>query len=202
MFRLLLASALLVGPIVATKYTTSEKQALVDAHNRLRRTLAKGEAQAKNGLMEEGANIREISWDNGLETQANNWAKACNFEHPDESEYGQNLAAQMPFVSRASTLTRPDKWWSEITKYSGNPQLEWGSSTGHFTQMAWAETDKVGCALQNCTNGADQGFSYDNWTFTVCNYLVHGNVIDENIYETGSPCSQCSVGCNDGLCSD
>nr|AEK06325.1 venom allergen-like protein [synthetic construct] len=185
------------------RFSNSQKQAILDAHNNLRRTLARGEAQAKNGAMAKGANIREITWDADLESKADEWAQACNFEHPTNVGYGQNLAAQMPHVGADSAATgSPQTWWNEINRYSGDAKFEWSTRTGHFTQMAWAETNKIGCAVQNCTNGDTQGFEeWKDWTFTVCNYMNPGNVMEADLYITGEPCSKCQGSCSDSLCS-
>nr|ADV57652.1 venom allergen-like protein 1 [Bursaphelenchus mucronatus]ADV57661.1 venom allergen-like protein 1 [Bursaphelenchus mucronatus] len=205
MSRVLVLTALFIGQIAATKFSESQKQAILDAHNSRRRTLANGEAQAQNGTMAKGANIREITWDADLESKADEWAQACNFEHPSNGGYGQNLAAQMPHVSADSAATgSAQMWWDEIKDYSGDAKFEWSTSTGHFTQMAWAETDKIGCAIQNCTNGDTQGFGeWKDWTFTVCDYMNPGNYDGEDMYIVGEPCSKCSNkgSCSDSLCS-
>ncbi|CAD5233912.1 unnamed protein product [Bursaphelenchus xylophilus] len=68
--------------------------------------------------------------------------------------------------------------------------------------MAWAETDRIGCALKNCSNGKAQKLDYDDWTFTACNYMPLGNVASYDVYIPGKPCSKCgSKGvCKNGLC--
>nr|AEK06327.1 venom allergen-like protein [synthetic construct] len=183
------------------RLSDDEKQIFVDNHNRLRRQLANGETNSKNGPMPQGANINEVTWDDDLEASAVEWAEACAYHHPSDAPYGQNLAAQWPHTN--NYLTRVEKWYNESSKYSGNPHLEYSSGIGHFTQVVWADTNKIGCAVQDCSNGLSQGLGDDNWTFTVCNYDPAGNVDGEDIYQTGDPCSQCEEeeGCNDSLCS-
>ena len=57
---------------------------------------------------------------------------------------------------------------------------------GHYTQMVWAQTTKVGCAAVNCD--ADRG------TFIICEYDPPGNVLGVQAYggcgrfnQTGDP---------------
>lgn len=49
-----------------------------------------------------------------------------------------------------------------------------------FTQLVWAITPSVGCAISNFTNHGD-----NNYLFT-CDY-VYGNVIGARVYLSGSP---------------
>ncbi|PIO55155.1 hypothetical protein TELCIR_23461 [Teladorsagia circumcincta] len=61
--------------------------------------------------------------------------------------------------------------------------------------MAWANTYQVGCGARLC-NG--------NYV-VVCRYNPRGNILGQNIYETGSTCSSCSNTCTTaylykGLC--
>ncbi|KHJ96002.1 hypothetical protein OESDEN_04044, partial [Oesophagostomum dentatum] len=51
-----------------------------------------------------------------------------------------------------------------------------------FTQMVWARSTKVGCAVVNCNSS----------TFTVCRYSPAGNILNQQIYQVGKPCSMCS----------
>ena len=46
--------------------------------------------------------------------------------------------------------------------------------TGHFTQVVWKGTSKIGCATITCNSGMPLGGS---GTFTVCNYKEAGNMM-------------------------
>uniref|UniRef100_A0A183BTV8 SCP domain-containing protein n=1 Tax=Globodera pallida TaxID=36090 RepID=A0A183BTV8_GLOPA len=52
-------------------------------------------------------------------------------------------------------------------------------------QMAWANTDRIGCAVaRNCPN--------TNWkTYIVCWYYKSGNYLGVPVYGVGEPCSKC-----------
>lgn len=48
--------------------------------------------------------------------------------------------------------------------------------TGHFTQLVWAGTTQVGCAIGVCPNGVQVGASTWNGKLYVCEYSAAGNV--------------------------
>ena len=57
--------------------------------------------------------------------------------------------------------------------------------TGHYTQMVWATSYKIGCGYS----------SYRKRNFVkkyiVCNYGDAGNLLNAPMYQVGRPCSQC-----------
>lgn len=59
-------------------------------------------------------------------------------------------------------------WYDEIQIYNFN-KPGFSSLTGHFTQVVWKDTTRVGCA-QLASNGSKGG------VYTVCNYMNPGNV--------------------------
>ena len=71
------------------------------------------------------------------------------------------------------------------------------SSTGHYTQMVWARTSKIGCGSISWREGA---FIKQ---YMVCNYGPAGNTLRRPMYQIGNACSKCPRGtsCSNGLCS-
>lgn len=73
-------------------------------------------------------------------------------------------------------------------------------SIGQYTQLVWAKTQYVGCGLaiygdRNTTKKINNKKVY--YKRLVCNYAPAGNVIDEQVYQIGAPCSKCPQGkCN------
>lgn len=72
----------------------------------------------------------------------------------------------------------------EIDYFTGNSP---NGITGHYTQMVWAKTDRLGC-------GYRQENKENDWfqpATLKCNYVEGGNMPGYPIYGKGKACSQC-----------
>lgn len=74
---------------------------------------------------------------------------------------------------------------------------------GHYTQMVWADTHKLGCAVHVCAqmDGLDWP---EPANFLVCNYFPAGNYEGVRPYGEGEWCSQCPEEyqrCENNLCA-
>jgi len=129
-------------------------QAALDEHNRLR---AKHSAPA-------------LTWDAALESQAKSWAARCVWEHSTMGN-GENLwAGSGSTFSGDAPVT---SWYNELTNPGydfSNPGFS--SGTGHFTQVVWKSSTKLGCAVQACDPLPPLRFSGN---FFVCEYSPPGN---------------------------
>lgn len=93
----------------------------------------------------------------------------AEFRHPDDLEYGENLAWHSRNTSSCSKLVK--MWYDELPLYRfENPVFS--HETGHFTQLVWNETERVGCA-SSISNGSRGGI------YLVCNYDPPGNFLGE-----------------------
>jgi uncharacterized protein YkwD len=143
-------------PVRADKGAAPSGQAaaLVAAHNRVR---------AKHCAP-------PLAWSNDLAAVAQKWADhlrdaGCAFEH-SQTDYGENLAAGTDGTLDADAVV--GMWYGEIDKYDfkrGGFSME----TGHFTQVVWRATSRVGCGTSECKG----------MTIWVCNYDPAGNVEGE-----------------------
>lgn len=129
---------------------SSEAQALVEAHNRVRAKHCAG----------------PLAWSPTLAQVAQRWAnslrdKGCAFGHSNGS-YGENLAAG------STGLLDPDAvvkmWYDESALYKFG-RGGFSMQTGHFTQVVWRGTTQVGCGRSQCKG-------LDIW---VCEYDPPGN---------------------------
>jgi uncharacterized protein YkwD len=103
-----------------------------------------------------------LEWDDKLEATAQDWADRCEFEH-SRTKYGENLAAGTHGALPPEHVV--EMWYREVDQYDfrrGGFSME----TGHFTQLVWKGTTRVGCAMARCPD----------WDLWVCNYDPPGNV--------------------------
>ncbi|RSL67786.1 hypothetical protein CEP54_003095 [Fusarium duplospermum] len=129
----------------------------------------------------------DLVWDETLAGYAENTANGCVFEHDmkqGNGGYGQNLASwgatgdidDMQKKSAAGGIT--NQWYnSEMGNWAfyGEENPPDGMDIqlyGHFTQVVWKDSTKVGCATVKCPAGSV--LQYPSW-YTVCNYNPQGN---------------------------
>lgn len=62
--------------------------------------------------------------------------------------------------------------------------------TGHYSQMIWAETNRVGCGYTSYLSNTSFTRPVETNLY-VCNYGPAGNFLELPSYKIGSPCSQC-----------
>lgn len=204
---LLLLSMNLVTNARADSLTETEKNRILEAHNQVRAQVAKGQL----GKQPSAANMSVLVWDEALERVAQGWADQCVFSHNDErvteyrtaggesSSVGGNLFATS--VDEKVPTEAVKSWLAEHTRFTFGPVSRKAvPATGHYTQLAWAATRRVGCAQATCpslVSGArDQ--------LLVCNYAPAGNFISNVPYQSGPTASQCPPDLpevSNGLCA-
>lgn len=131
--------------------------------------------------------VDALTWDTTLAGYAQTIAETCVFAHDmDQGNggYGQNLASWgstgdiSDLQNKCGAQSVTDQWYnSEMDNWSyygqENPPSSLGLDLyGHFTQVVWKDTTKVGCATVLCTAG--KMYDFDAW-YTVCNYNPQGN---------------------------
>lgn len=170
-----------------------EELAICDEHNVER---------AKHG-------VAPLNWSADLAKNAQAWVNACHtaknsngdeyFCHQSSTSgcgtdasyhYGENLAFGYPSRSGKEAV---DEWYCEINVYDfDNPAVRGGTThgcddnpdkvTGHFTQVVWRDSTRLGCARNTCSQGGNTG------TLWACEYDPPGNfnatqpgVLDRNV---------------------
>ncbi|CDF88932.1 ZYBA0S03-05248g1_1 [Zygosaccharomyces bailii CLIB 213] len=108
-----------------------------------------------------------LEWDDSLAQYAQNYADkydcSGSLTHSG-GPYGENLA--VGYTSQGTI----DAWYNEIEKYNWSDP-GFSESTGHFTQVVWKSTTKVGCGSKQC--GGSVG------TYIICSYNPAGNFIGD-----------------------
>ncbi|KAH9865973.1 hypothetical protein J1614_008537 [Plenodomus biglobosus] len=124
---------------------------------------------------------QDLSWDTELADAARKDIEECTHE-PGHKRPGSNLSSVTPppsdydaWIEFARTASHG--WHEEETKYPyDNPHFD--AAWGHFSQMVWRNSTRIGCALGHC-NGevtAWPGRFY-------CYYSFYGNNIASGQFE-------------------
>jgi pathogenesis-related protein 1 len=158
--------------LFAEKLTVQQQQQIVDAHNRYRKQV----------------HVNELKWSDELASVAQQWVlrlrneHQCNMHHSNILGVGENLFwASAVYVSNGSTYPQSitprevvEAWGSEKDNYHDEDNsCDSGKVCGHYTQLVWHNTTKVGCAMTVCPDYSQI------WS---CNYSPPGNFSGEKPY--------------------
>lgn len=167
----------------------ADKKIIVDMHN-----------EKRSSVNPEATNMLRMSWDDEVAMIAQKWADNCDTNHeknnlqrvvPGRFSVGQNIATGAQNWSHAINM-----WHEEVKDFEYGNKESMSSlflKIGHYTQMVWAETNKIGCGFSVC----------NEQNFHVCNYAPSGNLQGSVHvpYKSGPSCSECQQGkCSDKLC--
>lgn len=147
--------------------TTEEAKAALTFHNKIRKEVGSP----------------PLEWSAELAAYAQEWAEylakknGCRMAHraslgKADKNYGENIFWGS---GKSYTLLEASKaWYSEIDNYSYRPiRRNSKAKTGHYTQMVWNTTQKMGMGMATCSDGA---------TIIVASYNPPGNVIGQKPY--------------------
>ncbi|KAG7473574.1 hypothetical protein MATL_G00097290 [Megalops atlanticus] len=181
----------------------SDREEILQLHNKLR-----------GRVYPPASNMEYMVWDEDLEQSATSWAEECMWEHGPQDllmSIGQNLAVH--WGRYRSPAYHVQAWYDEVKDYTYPyphecnpwcPEHCSGPMCTHYTQLVWATTNRVGCAVHVCPKMDVWGEIWENAVYLVCNYSPKGNWIGEAPYQHGRPCSQCPPsyggGCRENLC--
>ncbi|KAL2635444.1 hypothetical protein R1flu_006923 [Riccia fluitans] len=121
--------------------------------------------------------VPSLTWDWTLARYAQNWANIrasrgnnCGLKH-SYGPYGETLY----WSSWRSTPWDACRFWLNEKAYYNyeSNYCRPGKMCGHYTQIVWRTTTRVGCASASCPAGG---------TFTVCNFSPKGNYIGRRPY--------------------
>ncbi|KAK9097095.1 hypothetical protein Sjap_022592 [Stephania japonica] len=134
------------------------QQDYIDAHNAARSEVGVG----------------SISWDGTVAAYAQNYANQragdCNMVH-SQGPYGENIAWGSGGLSGTDAV---NMWVDEKQFYDhGANTCAAGKVCGHYTQVVWRNSVRLGCGSAACNSGG---------TFVVCSYDPPGNYNGESPY--------------------
>jgi hypothetical protein len=171
MLLIILAAPHLALSQTARKANAEEKQKFLEIHNTYRQEVG----------------VPDLVWDDSLAQYAKKWAAQlkkkynCWMAHRPpygkfKQKYGENIYIMTGGEPEIEDVMK--NWGGEKKYYDGEPigQVKSNHSTGHYTQIVWEKTQKLGCARIKC--GKDEDVRY----IWVCNYDPPGNYRGQKPY--------------------
>jgi pathogenesis-related protein 1 len=135
-----------------------------------------------------GVGVGPLTWDAALARTAAVWAAQCRDNgsgfiphNPDRSVGSAVYVGENIYASTAApgAVTGPQAvaaWASEAADYDyASNTCAAGQVCGHYTQVVWRSTTRVGCAKQDCP-----ALTYR--TNVICDYAPGGNVSGQKPY--------------------
>jgi pathogenesis-related protein 1 len=117
--------------------------------------------------------VPPLKWNNTLAAYARKYANTriakCELEHSN-GPYGECIAEGFEELKAADAVKL---WASEKPHYDHKSNKCVHGECGHYTQLVWRDTKRIGCARVKCHNG---------WMFVTCNYDPPGNYEGERPY--------------------
>ncbi|XP_059446996.1 pathogenesis-related protein 1-like [Corylus avellana] len=118
--------------------------------------------------------VGPLTWDDKVAGYARDYANKrigdCNLVHSG-GPYGENIAWGSADLSGTAAVKM---WVDEKASYDYNSNsCAAGAVCGHYTQVVWRNSVRLGCAKVRCNSGG---------TFITCNYDPPGNYVGEKPY--------------------
>uniref|UniRef100_A0A3Q3XAR1 ShKT domain-containing protein n=1 Tax=Mola mola TaxID=94237 RepID=A0A3Q3XAR1_MOLML len=137
------------------------------------------------------------SYDENVALTAQAWVDKCILDHGEPETRilnGYELGENLFFSTKLTQWTVVIKaWHSEVSHYLYPNVSTNGQPTGHYTQVVWNSSYKVGCGMALCPNSI---YIYG------CHYYRAGNFKGWVPYKVGPPCASCPSHCEDKLCTN
>jgi pathogenesis-related protein 1 len=147
-----------------SKVSAADAKAALEFHNKVRKEVG----------------VPELQWSKELAAYAQQWAEhlaiECKMKHrPNSGEWVQQYGENIFWGSNVYTVVDASRaWYSEKKDFTGpvftghEPNV-----VGHYTQMVWRDSKKVGMGIATCKSGA---------IIIVANYDPRGNYMGYKAY--------------------
>lgn len=162
------------------------QEEIVNFHNELRRSVSPS-----------AQDMLQMSWSDDIKASMQTWVDKCKLAHglPSTRELnGYEMGENLFYSSTLQSWTAVIKaWHSEVQNYQYPKGSTNGQEVGHYTQVIWNSSYRVGCAMAVCPN---------NIYFYGCQYYRAGNFRTWRPYTNGSWCEMCPNNCVNKLCTN
>uniref|UniRef100_A0A146KVW1 Cysteine-rich secretory protein 2 n=1 Tax=Lygus hesperus TaxID=30085 RepID=A0A146KVW1_LYGHE len=173
-------------------------KAILPRHRRVQERIVELHNRMRSLVQPPPSNMLVMRWEKSAARAAQKWADSCRLlEHSSvDQRWHDQLGAcgQNIFISthRVPWLFALRTWYMEKENFLFGGDNATAAEHGHYLQMVWASSHKVGCGLAHCKHSPKKEYySY------VCNYCPIGN--DPRYlsrpYRRGRPCSACPGHC-------
>uniref|UniRef100_A0A0D9V169 SCP domain-containing protein n=1 Tax=Leersia perrieri TaxID=77586 RepID=A0A0D9V169_9ORYZ len=123
--------------------------------------------------------VGPVTWDTSVQAFAENYARQragdCKLIHSSNRD---NLGENLFWGSAGKDWSAADavqSWVNEKKDYNyGSNSCAPGKVCGHYTQVVWRASTKIGCARVVCSN--------NRGVFITCNYKPAGNYVGQRPY--------------------
>ncbi|XP_032513167.2 uncharacterized protein LOC116767100 isoform X2 [Danaus plexippus] len=180
--------------------TEKDKQDILNKINQRRNKVASGDIRS----LPPAANMLKMEWNEQLEISAQRWADQCFnssvIERRDvctnlvNETVGQNVATIYGEAPGLTISSLVDIWYMELLNMNSSLVSRYRPSSltrlseyDNFTQLVWAETNRVGCAAVKFKEMERNETVYR----LVCNFAPSGNRFGDSVYNEGQSCSRC-----------
>ncbi len=122
-----------------------------------------------------------LEWSSAIAEVAKEYAEHCVFEHSGDNRLGENLYVESGRSSGPAEVV--EAWASEDEFYSyATNGCASGEQCGHYTQIVWSDTRRVGCGRAQCSAASSPFGNGQPWVNWVCNYDPPGNYVGQRPY--------------------
>ncbi|KAG6935385.1 peptidase inhibitor 16, partial [Chelydra serpentina] len=127
---------LLTAVELSWSLTDDDKRLIVEMHN-----------QYRSQVSPPAADMLKMSWAPDLEAFAKAYAAKCIWGHNKErGRRGENLFA---ITDEMDVEVALEQWYNEHEHYNlTTSKCTVGQMCGHYTQVVWANSERVGCGMQ------------------------------------------------------
>lgn len=182
--HLKIGAFLLMAGIVATiscaaaagKTDSGQSVAKVPAHGSAMSLAHVKEIYGYHNKVRRDVGVGPLKWSRSLAKFAQQWADelaqtTCTMKHRTGHKFGENLF--IGTAGRFRALHAAKAWEGEKPLYKGGvlTRTNW-KPAGHYTQMVWRNTTRLGCGEAECKG----------MLMVVCNYDPPGNYIGQRPY--------------------